>query len=147
VAVALSVVLSLLVHRSHVRSCSPARGHQQAYHVPPVGLRGGGLASPPMGHRLRLVRSEHQHLPTHHCGPSVSSTLRWLILYDVERRCTCVDPPTPSELLTTVVLVVTTAIHSAVAVLSDVATLSQGLRTPPLQVTHALGGYCPQKGR
>ena len=78
-AFAFSVVLYLLVHHSHLRSRYPAWGHQQAYHVPPVCLRGGGLASPPVGHRLRLVSSEHQHLPTYHFGPSVSSTLRLLI--------------------------------------------------------------------
>jgi hypothetical protein len=78
-AFAFSVVLYLLVHRSHLRGCYPPGGHQQAYHVPPVCLRGVGLASPPMGHRLRLVSSEHQHLPIYHFGPSVSSTLRLLI--------------------------------------------------------------------
>jgi hypothetical protein len=39
------------------------------------------------------------------------------------------------------VLAVTTASHELVVILANEATLSQGLRTPPLPVTHALVEY------
>ena len=121
-------------------------GGRRAYHVASVYLHGVGRASPPGMQHLRPVTLDYrflipdllvqacQHLPlvSHH---------------DVYQPFTSVDRPMPSSLPTPLMLGVVTSAHAFVTILQDEATLSQQLHTPPLPVTHVLGGYWWQNTR
>ena len=63
-----------------------------------------------MAQHLRWVREEHPDLAT--CLLAPASQHLWLVIYNgVYQRFTCVDPPTPSEFPTALVLAVVAASH------------------------------------
>ena len=113
-------------------SLSPV-GALRAYHVPSVYLCGEGLISTPGGHHLRPVRPEHRFL-TPYLLVQASQHLPLVLTHDASddsRALTIPHHPSPFD---HVMLVV-------------VGTLSQQLHTPPLPVTHVLGGYWWQNTR
>jgi hypothetical protein len=63
------------------------------------------------------------------------------------RRFTCVDRPSRSWFPTALRLAVAAPAHAGTALTEEGATLSRGLRTPPLPATHAPVGYCGQNRR
>ena len=115
-------------------------GGLRADHVPSVYQHGGGgLTSPPVGHHLRPVPLAHRCL-TPYLVVQASSHLPLVSPHDGYRSCTSVDLPMLSSLPTPLRLGVATSARACVTILTDAAPWSQPLHTPPLPVTHVLGG-------
>ncbi|MCP5015795.1 MAG: hypothetical protein GY938_11080 [Ketobacter sp.] len=95
--------------------------------------------------QLRQVSKKHLHLTTYLLVQAFAYFYvqhLWLVGIDgIYQRFTFVDLTTLSWLPTALMLAVAIVPRSLIAILVDEATLSQGLHTSPLPVTHALVGY------
>ena len=108
---------------------------------------GLGHVSPPVARHLRWGSSE-PHGPGHipFWSKRVSS-LRLAFMTTVATFHHRVDPATRSWFPTAVLLAVAASARAFAALPEEEATLSRGLRTPPLPATHAPVGYCWQNSR